>query len=103
MNEKVKALGGAEIYLSEYDVEKTIRSLTIKLEDAAIKATAPKVDYGMTENEKDLALNGHKIPAIRDVRQRTGLGLKEAKDRVDKFMDDQNMIYSSVHGKYVKR
>lgn len=39
----------------------------------------------LTSKEKELASNGQRIAAIKEVRARTGFGLKEAKDLVDKF------------------
>jgi len=40
---------------------------------------------GLTETERELLRGGKKIQAIKEVRQRTGLGLKEAKDLADAF------------------
>lgn len=39
----------------------------------------------MTPDEKAMLASGDKIGAIKQVRWRTGLGLKEAKDLVDNF------------------
>lgn len=39
----------------------------------------------LTEAEHAIAKAGNKINAIKEVRARTGLGLKEAKDLVEKF------------------
>ena len=40
---------------------------------------------GTSEKVKQLARNGQKIEAIKLLRERTGLGLKEAKDLVDRL------------------
>lgn len=37
----------------------------------------------LTDEERSLLLEGNKIQAIKRVRERTGLGLKEAKDLVE--------------------
>lgn len=47
--------------------------------------TSAPISHEMLQCEKDLAWY-NKILAIKSVRGRTGLGLKEAKDIVDKFM-----------------
>jgi hypothetical protein len=42
-------------------------------------------DHGLTKSERDHVHNQKYIQAIKDVRARTGLGLREAKDVVDKY------------------
>jgi ribosomal protein L7/L12 len=37
--------------------------------------------------EMELARSGQKIPAIKNYRQRTGVGLKQAKDTIDAFLE----------------
>lgn len=41
---------------------------------------------GLTPEEKQLIRTNQKIPAIKAVRTRTGLGLAEAKKKVDEWM-----------------
>lgn len=50
------------------------------------------VQYGETlaYAEKMLCALGKKIPAIKSVRERTNLGLKEAKDLVDDYCQTQD-------------
>lgn len=38
--------------------------------------------------EQDCVLSGRKIEAIKSVRNRTGVGLREAKDAVEKWMEN---------------
>lgn len=40
---------------------------------------------GLTANEHKLCAEGRKINAIKEVRARTGLGLADSKDLVEKF------------------
>lgn len=42
---------------------------------------------GLSDRVKDLARSGDKIAAIKQHREETGLGLKEAKDAVEEFLD----------------
>jgi len=59
--------------------------------DAAILAPAPSLvafiqrAQEMSEEVRKLAASGQKIEAIKLIRERTGLGLKEAKDLVDRL------------------
>ena len=39
----------------------------------------------LDEHERVLALEGHMLAAVKRVKERLGIGLKEAKDAVDKF------------------
>ncbi len=41
--------------------------------------------HGLTQEEIDIACAGNKIGAIKAVRERTRVGLKEAKDMVDNY------------------
>ncbi len=44
-----------------------------------------KADLSLTAEEAELVQNGKKIEAIKLYHERTGEGLKEAKDAVDRF------------------
>lgn len=44
------------------------------------------------------AQRGEKIEAIKILRERTGLGLKEAKDAVDAFADGHAPSFGTSHG-----
>jgi ribonuclease BN (tRNA processing enzyme) len=48
----------------------------------------------LSEAEHNLACGGNKIMAIKEVRARTGMGLKEAKDLVEKFYPPKQVFYS---------
>ena len=48
-------------------------------------------DYGITVSEADMILRNDYIPAIKEIRSRTGFGLKEAKDIADRFRGDKMM------------
>jgi len=48
--------------------------------------------HTLTKGEKDALLCGRYIPAIRLLRQRTELGLKEAKDIVDDYRFEHNLL-----------
>lgn len=55
------------------------------LNDKSIQYTASNVDVRFTTNEVELIKAGQKISAIKEVRTRTSMGLKEAKDLVESF------------------
>src|SRR5882672_6891691 len=55
------------------------------LADRQIANPPSRVDTRFAQNEIDAILAGRKIDAIKLVRQRTSLGLKEAKDLVESF------------------
>jgi large subunit ribosomal protein L7/L12 len=48
-------------------------------------AGAAKADFALSDDEVQLVQNGNKIEAIKLYHERTGLGLKEAKDAVDRL------------------
>lgn len=58
-----------------------------KYKNGVPKLAEKRNDVGMTQNELDeiwqLNVSGKKIQAIKQVRQYTGMGLKEAKDYVE--------------------
>lgn len=65
-------------------IEREREAATINAgEDAARLDYARDEEVLLTKNEKALINAGRIIDAIKEVRCRTGLGLKEAKDRVD--------------------
>jgi ribosomal protein L7/L12 len=73
--DKVERLSGAWSPRAGYDLE---------------AASLPRGDRGSPSGEVprevvDLALSGNKIGAIKLLREQTGLGLKEAKDRVEQI------------------
>ena len=73
---------------AEYDnAMKTIAELRSKV---AAADTVGRND--LSEEEHDLAKNGQKIAAIKEVRTRTNMGLKEAKDLVEKFFPPANVF-----------
>lgn len=53
-----------------------------KLNSAVVKHVYT-VPTPLTDEEKQLALNGNKIGAIKEIRARTGLGLRDSKDSLD--------------------
>ncbi|WP_231991960.1 ribosomal protein L7/L12 [Mycobacterium sp. ACS4331] len=78
---------------SDSDLERRVQHLerrVAELERAAFLAGQPvrsqSVDEpGVSEMVRQLALQGNKIAAIKLLRDETGLGLKEAKDLVDRL------------------
>lgn len=46
-------------------------------------------DLTLTNDEKNLVENNQKIMAIKTIRERTGLGLKEAKDLADAYQNQR--------------
>jgi len=62
------------------------------LQQALLKRAIELVGYGCVNglNEAEIRALGHKgenkIPAIKLLRERTGMGLKEAKDAVEAYM-----------------
>jgi hypothetical protein len=79
--------------IAEAEIEKHVTAERVRIETEGLKAAkvAAEPSKGpvdptiMTDEEKAVAGRGNKIEAIRMVRNRTGLGLKEAKDLVYKF------------------
>lgn len=59
------------------------RKLDRILAQFGVQEGLPNRNSGLNELEKNLLRQGQKIQAIKQVRERTGLGLKEAKDVVD--------------------
>lgn len=53
-----------------------------------IKAPDPGANSGLSAGVRQLADDGQKIQAIKLHREETGLGLKEAKDAVEAYMND---------------
>lgn len=63
-------------------------------DDAAKLMANPHDPSVLSEIEKNYAKGGNKINAIKEMRSRTGLGLKEAKDAVEAWML-KNLGYST--------
>ncbi|BBZ32352.1 ribosomal protein L7/L12 [Mycolicibacterium confluentis] len=78
---------------SDEDLERRIAELerrVAELERAAFLAgqpirTQPVDEPGVSEMVRHLAVGGNKIAAIKLLRDETGLGLKEAKEIVDRL------------------
>ena len=81
-----------------YDITDIINDVSRKIIEELNASVKPKLDpnYGLTDQEKKVFLDGcntingyigGKIPCIKLVRERTGLGLKEAKDIVERWID----------------
>jgi hypothetical protein len=62
------------------------RKLNLILEHLGLAHDDPDDHWGLSSEERALAAAGQKIPAIKAYRNRTGAGLKEAKDAVDAFL-----------------
>lgn len=67
--------------LSGPEVASLLVLLRLRVEDDV----AQDIQYGLTRQERDLVRLGQKLPAIKMARERTGLGLKEAKDLIDGY------------------
>lgn len=55
------------------------------MQNKQIQHTPSLTDTRFTQDEVNMILQGRKIDAIKKVRERTGYGLKEAKDLVESF------------------
>jgi hypothetical protein len=96
------------------DVCTIIADVTYKITEDLRKTPSLTLcpEYSITRGEKDAYLakrsgmDSHyddaKIPLIKDIRARTGLGLKEAKDLADKWIAEK-VYYSSIYNKYLDR
>ena len=67
------------------DTITVLESVEKLLSVKGIDVVVSKVDVRFTTTEVDLIKAGQKISAIKEVRTRTGMGLKEAKDLVESF------------------
>ena len=54
--------------------------------------TMPNADAGSSNSVEALIRSGHKIGAIKLLRQETGMGLKEAKEEVERRERELNPI-----------
>ena len=61
-----------------------------------------KTGQGLPENAIVALENGSKIEAIKYVREHQGVGLKEAKDLVEQFIETNPGVKSSMHAANVK-
>ena len=81
LGEGWKIAGGVSVCVKEYNQSHTIREYSQALErEYSLDPMIP------TEEEVQLARNGKKIEAIKSHRSRTGMGLKESKDAIEKYM-----------------
>ena len=48
-----------------------------------LKASGEEIDLALSESERALVLDGRKLEAVKAYRDRTGVGLKTAKEAVD--------------------
>lgn len=58
-----------------------------------------KEKHTLTKGEKDALMCGRSIPAIKLLRQRTGLGLREAKDIVDDYRLKHHLLTDTEKNK----
>ena len=81
------------------DLTDIINDVTRKIIEELNSPLKPTLDpkYSLTDIEKKVYLDGHntppyylgnKIPCVKLVKERTGLGLREAKEIVDRWIDD---------------
>jgi ribosomal protein L7/L12 len=59
---------------------------------------ALSIDPGMTAQVQQYAREGKKIQAIKEYREQTGAGLKEAKDAVERWMQAEGIVAASGSG-----
>jgi len=72
-------------FLSNVEGNAFLRKQAVKLLAMSIREYNRVDDQTLTLAEHQLMKMGHKIEAIKSVRSRTKLGLKESKDLVEKF------------------
>lgn len=82
---EIRAAGG---YLIS-TVNLAVSSAILDKRDQDYKKRIKDTDPNLNENEMNLARNNDMIPAIRAYRERTGLGLKESKDAVQKWIKEK--------------
>ena len=90
------------VYKSEYpNVDSTLKGdIEIAISSAALhyarqqtpKTVSPRANkYGLDATEIALARQPEFIQAIKAYRGRTGLGLKESKEAVERYLDKHNL------------
>jgi ribosomal protein L7/L12 len=96
------------------DMASIIRDVTEKIisDLQSTPKTSSDLDpvYKVTRAEKNIYLagyfdqpaSGQKIPMIKAVRERTGLGLREAKDLVDSWITDK-VYFNNITNKLMER
>jgi len=69
-------------------VSKALRRCTTLVTEQALTSIPAKrlAKYGVTQEEYDMAMGNQKIAAIKSVRNRRGISLKEAKDVIDNLI-----------------
>ena len=83
------------VIVASNDVRVTCAALRLQLAllaemTATIRGKLPKhkqkgLTDGLTSEEATMAYDGNKIPAIKEVRERTNCGLREAKELVEAY------------------
>ena len=67
-------------------------------EAVANEQAALSVDSGMTAQAQQFARDGRKIQAIKEYREQTGAGLKEAKEAVERWMEREGIVAAGGSG-----
>lgn len=84
---EIRAAAGYISGCAELSGSEAILTLQAKIHKDRIK----NADPNLNDSEKGLASSGEKIQAIRAYRERTGNGLREAKDIVEKWMNENGI------------
>jgi hypothetical protein len=96
----VKAVGGSTT--STQSVVDSLQTARVTLSDMLYKHIVSEPGENQNQNPSETPLNreeqdearaGRKIPSIKLLRQRTSIGLKEAKDSVEKWLVDNGYPY----------
>jgi len=86
LKQAVEALLSSSKYGAAKTVIDILGSVDNILHDKAVQTGPVSVsDTRFTQDEVNMIVSGRKIEAIKMVRQRTGYGLKEAKDLVESY------------------
>lgn len=69
-----------------FDDSVIVRAATTTMGEVTldVSTTEPTLTGGLLYAERELAAKGHRIAAIKSIRERTGMGLKDSKDLVDR-------------------
>jgi ribosomal protein L7/L12 len=84
---EIRAASGYIVGSAELSGAEAILMLQAKIHSDRIK----NADPNLNDSEKGLASSGEKIQAIKNYRERTGNGLREAKDIVEKWMNENGI------------
>lgn len=77
--------------VSLQEAKEQVERLMIESTTGVAPAATPNPNAPISKAVQDLARSGKKIEAIKQLRVETGLGLREAKERVDALMEEQGM------------